>query len=334
MNVQARGEPAGVMLADVLVLVAGVAIGLDVEPVRLETSRVVQVCAFTLPVFTYTSAYWTLARFTLPVALGLGAVAVLRRARYGGMPRAGEWLALVTLLLLLDAAVPGTMHVHGPVNTRPMTYHVLPSGASIPTRHVRPAVLSDFDPNVPLAPALVGIAGLALAALVAAWVVLRLTRQGLPRGIALLALMALGWVWLRVPVRLNATEVVRFRYSWVDFTPTGSLDGRSGAAIDWWLEARTALGRWPIGLFAAVPAVAAAGDLARGPRGTRWTEWAGAALALVLAGAWACDELVLRPSPSFAIRGVVFAGWVAALGLAAWPVAGRLGRGECCSDRS
>jgi hypothetical protein len=336
MNAQARGEPAGVMLADALVLVAGVAIGLDVEPVRLETSRVVQVCAFTLPVWTYTSAYWTLARFALPAALGLAAVVVLRRVRYGGLPTAGEWLALVTTLLLLDAAVPGTMHVHGPVNTRPMTYHVLPSGARVATRHVRPAVLCDFDPNVPVAPALVGIAGLGLAALAAGWVVLRRTRAGLPSWAALLVLMALGWVWLRVPVRLNATEVVRFRYSWVDFTPTGTLDGLSGPALDWWLEGRNALGRWPVGLFAAVPAVAAASDLAREWRRARArkTEWAGAALALVLGGAWACDELMLRPSPSFAIRGVVFVVWLATLGLAARLVAGRPGRGAWGSDRS
>ena len=87
----------------------------------------------------------------------------------------------------------------------------------------------------------------------------------------------------------------------VGFLSTGHVDdGLVGAGLDWFIEGRYALGRWPVGLFAALAAVAAARELARaGNAGDRrrWTEWAGTALALVLAVAWACDELVLRWNP-------------------------------------
>src|SRR3954451_3368946 len=71
MGSNVRGEPAGITVADVMILVVGVAAGFAVEPVRAETSRVVQVCGFAAPVTTYTSAFWTLAPFALPVELGL-----------------------------------------------------------------------------------------------------------------------------------------------------------------------------------------------------------------------------------------------------------------------
>src|SRR3954462_9221728 len=90
MDSNVRGEPAGVTVADVMILVLGVAAGFAVEPVRAETSRVVQVCGFAAPVTTYASAFWTLARFALPAALGLALAVVVRCARHGRMPDAGE----------------------------------------------------------------------------------------------------------------------------------------------------------------------------------------------------------------------------------------------------
>jgi hypothetical protein len=324
MSSEGRGERAGVTLADLMLAVSGVAVGFAVEPVRAETSRVVQVCAFIMPVSVYTSLYWTLARFALPLALALALVVLVRRARYGGLPRAAEWLALATLLLLLDPAVPGDLHVVGPVSTRPMTYHVLPGGVWVPTRHVRPAVLNDLDPDGPAVLVLLVAAGSALAAAAAAWVVLRMARRGLPSGVVVLLLMTLAWTWLRIPVRLNPTEVVRFRYSWIDFTADPAPTGLAGPALDWFVEARYALGRWPIGLFAAIPAMVVARDVARTRRRRRWTEWAGVGLALLLALAWTCDELVLRSMPPMPIRVTVFSAWVVCLTLPAWLIACRL----------
>jgi hypothetical protein len=327
MGGTAGREAVGITLADAMIAVVGVAVGFVIEPVRVETSRVVQVCGFLTPVSVYTSLYWTLARFALPVVLGLVLALVVRRACYGGLPGAGEWLAVVTLLILLDPVVPGETHVFGPVTTAPMTYVQRPSGAVVPARYVRPAVLCDRDPEGPALPVLLIAAGFALGALAAGWVLLRLTRRGLAAWVAMLLLAALGWAWLRVPVRLNSTRVVRFRYSWLDFTPAPSPTGLSGPALDWFIEGRYALGRWPIGLFAAVAAVAAARDLARawntGER-RRWTEWAGAMLALLLAAAWTWDELVLRSEPALLIRATVFADWLAALLVPAWIIAGRL----------
>src|SRR5947209_13654722 len=104
MKVETKGEPVGVTVSDAMIAVAGLAVGFALEPVRWELARVVQVCGFTAAVTAYTSAFWTLARFAMPAALGVGLVVVARRARFGGMPRAGEWLAVVTALLLLDPA--------------------------------------------------------------------------------------------------------------------------------------------------------------------------------------------------------------------------------------
>jgi hypothetical protein len=319
MGSNVRGEPAGITVADVMILVVGVAAGLVVEPVRAETTRVVQVCGFAAPVTTHTSAFWTLARFALPVALGLALAVVVRCARHARMPDKGEWLALATMLLLLDPALPGETHVGGPVTTRPMTYHERPDGARVPTRHVRPAVLVDLDPTtVPAAPAGLGTAGLGLAAALAGWVVFGQVRRGLAPWVAVLLLTALGWAWLRIPARLNPTEVVRFRYSWIGFTPVASATGPSWLAPDWYVEGRYALGRWPIGLLAVVPAVAAARGLARGSRDQRrWTGWAAVVIALALGVAWAWDELAMRSWPAPLIRASVLTSWIAALALAA-----------------
>jgi hypothetical protein len=326
MGIAAGREANGATLADVMIAVVGVAVGFVVEPVRAETSRVVQVCGFLSPVSQYTSLYWTLARFAQPVVLGLVLALVVRRARYGGLPRAGEWLAVVTLLLLLDPAIPGETQVLGPATTRPMTYAESPSGALVPTRHVRPTVVSDLDPfRVPAALVLLATAALALAAIAASWVVLRLQRRGLPAWVALLLLTALGWAWLRVPIRLNPTEVVRSRFSWLDFTPKPLPTALSGPALDWFIEGRYALGRWPVGLFAALAAAAEARDLSQAWNRRdrrRWTEWAAAAIALVLAGAWAWDELILRSEPALLIRVCVFSAWIAALAVPAWLIVG------------
>jgi hypothetical protein len=329
MGGTAGREAVGITLADGMIAVVGVAVGFVLEPVRAETSRVVQVCGFVGPVSVYTSLYWTLARFALPIVLGVVLALVVRRVRHGGLPRAGEWLAVVTLLLLLDPVVPGETHVFGPVTTAPMTYVEGAGGALVPTRHVRPAVLNDLDPEGrPAVLILLITAGLTLSAVAAGWIVVQLFRRGLPAGIAVLLMTALGWAWLRVPVRLNLTRVVRFRYSWMDLLSRApSATGLSGPALEWFVEARYALGRWPVGLFAVLAGVAAVRDLARawnaGER-RRWTEWAAAAVALVLAAAWAWDELVLRSEPSFLIRATVFAGWLVALVAPAWLIAGRL----------
>jgi hypothetical protein len=327
MEIATRQEAAGVTLADAMIAVAGVASGFVVEPVRAETSRVVQVCGFLVPVSTYTSPYWTLARFALPVALGLVLVVIVRLARWCRMPRAGEWLGVVTLLLLLDPAVPGAVHVFGPVTTRPMDYLQSPSGAWVPVRHVRPAVLCDLDPAGPPLLVLPIAAALAALGLAAGWVVLRFVRRGLAPWIGVLLLVLLAWAWLRAPVRLNSTEVVRFRYSWLKFTPVPSWAGWSGPALEWYLEGRYALGRWPIGLLAMVPAMAAARSLAQRRRGHSrryWTEWASAALALALGASWVWDELALRQEPSFAVRVTVFAVWFGGLALPAWLITRRL----------
>jgi hypothetical protein len=313
-------EPIRLTLADVMMVVIGVAAGFVFEPVREETTLVVQTCGFVAPVATYPSVYWTLERVALPAAVGVVLVVLARRAWFCGMPRAGEWLAIVVALLLLDAAVPGDDHVGGPVTTRPMTYQEI-DGVQVPTRKVRPAVLTAIDAERPLAPALLDTAELGAAVLLAGWIMVGASRRNWP-ACALAALLGvLACVWLRWQVRLNPVEVVRFRYSWVKFRPLGPPAGWSVPAYEWYLEGRLALGRWAIGLFTAVPAMAACRDLlGSGRTGRRWTEWAGLILAAVMGASWTIDELALRPAPALVVRASVFAVWLAAVAASAWVV--------------
>jgi hypothetical protein len=172
---------------------------------------------------------------------------------------------------------------------------------------------------------LLATAGLGLAAALAGWVVLGLVRRGLASWVAVLLLVALGWAWLRIPPRLNPAEVVRFRYSWVGFTPAASAPGPSWPAPGWYVEGRYALGRWPIGLLAMVPAVAAAHGVAPGSRDQRrWTGRTAVAIALGLGVAWAWDELAMRSWPALPIRASVLAAWLAMLPLTAWLASPRM----------
>jgi hypothetical protein len=320
----ARDEPRGLTLADLAIVLAGVALGFALQPVRLEPTRVVQTCGFVAAVATYHSFYWTAARFAMPASLGLSLAILARRARHGGWPRPAEWLALALALGLLDGAVPGDDHVGGPVTTRP-NEAVKVRGVRVYARDVRPAVLIAVDDERPIGPfALIRVAG-AAAAVLAGVVVLALVRRGLPAAAGLVLLLAVAWAWLRGTVRLNPAEFVRFRYSWVGFTPGSPPLGWSRMGYAWYLEARLALGRWFEGMLVGIPAAATAIAATRPDRpDRRWTEWSGMALAVLLGAAWAIDELARRPSPGPTVRAVVFAAWVAAVGLPSWLVARRL----------
>ena len=318
-------EPRGLTLADLAIALAGVALGFVLQPVRPEPTRVVQTCGFVAPVATYTSLYWTAARFALPAALGLALAILARRARHGGWPRPGEWLALVLALTLLDGAVPGDDHVGGPVTTRPNDV-VKTRGVRVYARDVKPAVLIAVDDERALGPFVAIRAATAVVAVLAGVAVLSLVRRGMPASAAVALVLALGWAWLRLTVRLNPHEFVRFRYSWVGFPPGKPPDGWAWPGYAWHLEARLALGRWFEGLLVGIPTAATGLAVARrGRPGWRWTEWAGAALAVLLGLTWALDELTRRPFPAATVRAVVFVAWLAAVGLPSWLIARRLG---------
>ena len=308
-------EPRGMTLADLMVVVAGLAVGLVVQPVRLETTRVLQACGFYANVVKYESVNWTAARFALPLALAVGAAVIARRTRFGGMPRPAEWLGLVVLLLLLDPVVPNDQHTTGPFVTRQHDY-VNVNGARVPTKYVRSAVLIDTAPVRSLrvtAQETALVAGLALA------IVWLSARRRLPPLARTLLLLGLAWAWLRLPVRLNPAEIVDFRYSWLTIPTPPVPAGWSPRAFAWYLEARLALGRWFLGVWIAATAAAAVLALTRrGHRSARWTEWAAVTLALGLGTAWAWDELVRRPVPDLVVRGSVFAAWLAAVGVPGW----------------
>jgi hypothetical protein len=314
-----RDEPRGVSLADLVIGVPGLAIGLALQPVRLEPTRVVQTCGFAAPVVTYSSAYWTAARVALPLALALALAIVARRARYGGWPRPSEWLGLWVALVMLDPAVAGSDHVGGPVTTRPMTY-VEVRGIQVPTREIRPTVLIDLDDERPLVSVLLTSAAVGALAILAARILAATVSRGLPAWAGVVLILVAGWAWLRVPIRLNPREIVRFRYSWLNVRPV-----LQRTAFQLHIELRLALGRMAEGIIFGTLLVAALRDLWRSGRPSwRGTELTAVALAAALAGCWAVDELLLRPAPGAWVRGPVFLGWLVAVGVPALLLGGRL----------
>jgi putative Mn2+ efflux pump MntP len=210
------------------------------------------------------------------------------------------------------------------MNTREISYQKV-HGLYIPDRVVRPNFLVAIDNERPLLSVLFVKATVVLLSLILGWFVLHAIPKRLPVWIGLIVLLGLGWICLRFPLRLNPQEYVRFRNSWATVKPAPRSGIWSGAAFDVYLEARLALGRWFDALILIVPGLATFMDYFRKDRPPwRWTEWAGAALALVLGVAWAFDELYLRPTPSAPIRAGVFTAWLIAVALPSWLVARRV----------
>jgi hypothetical protein len=313
-----------VTVADLMTGVVGLAAGMAFEPVRWEFSRVIQTCGFFVPAIRYDSAFWTVARAALPALIGLMAVMLARRARYGGQPGAAECLTLALLLALLDVSIPSGEQVGGPMTTRPMEYLRTADGVWVPARRLRPSVVTALEPSQPLVLALGTTLAMLSAAALAGATLWRASKGQLPGGLTLILAAGTGWLCLRYAVRLNPIEVMRGRFSWVSVRPTALPDGWSAAGFSWYVEARMALGRWSYATLVAIPALIAFRRTTR--PGSRWTDWASVSLGACLGAGWFIDELGLRPWPEPVVRLTVFLALASAVAIPAWFVAGRLER--------
>jgi hypothetical protein len=97
-----RREPIWLTLADLCALVLGCALALFLPQMHFPTDRVA-VAGFPMP--NWVVWLFVIAKFAMRAGLALTPVIVARRARYGGVPRPADWLAVaVGLTLLLEFA--------------------------------------------------------------------------------------------------------------------------------------------------------------------------------------------------------------------------------------
>src|SRR5262245_44584843 len=96
-------EPTKTSLVDLMVIIAGIAVGYALEPISWgwrqagEMNDVVR--------WQFTSLYQTARLPILVIAFATAAAILVRRVRYGGMPRPGDWPALVLAASLLSGVV-------------------------------------------------------------------------------------------------------------------------------------------------------------------------------------------------------------------------------------
>jgi hypothetical protein len=273
-------------LADLMVAVAGCAVGYSLQPFSPGWVEVGD--AYGAGSFHYYSIFWTARRPLLILAFAVAAAILVRQARYGRMPRPAEWSVLVLAASLVSTAVLDR------------AYALRPPGP--PRSHVwRP---DDWP----------WAAAWSLPALVVSILLMTLRRR-IPSWAQSLGLVSLAIMWLSGPA-----HVYFKRATGAPPVASGST-ATWGFQLRWsgWADR----GRWPELLLFAIPVAAALRDRRRPGRWTwAWTEWAGLGLSLVLAGCWWLDRISLidRTNPArwanVAVRGL----WLIGLGFVSWLV--------------
>src|SRR5262245_25876310 len=292
-------EPTNPSLVDLMVVIAGIGLGCALEPLTLvgwrRMGEVSDVARWEL-----TSLYQTARLPILVIGFATAAAILVRRFRYGGMPRPGEWPALVLAASLLSGAV------------LQWAYDVdRARGPSMVVDATRPEPWLWRPDRWPWGVSW-SIAGLIVLALLVT------LRRALPPWAKTIGITALAWMLSCGPIH------VYFKQCHGAFPRLLTPAPHSPAEI-WWYQFRFSLwcdgSRWPELLLVGVPTVGALLDLRRKgrPRWT-WTEWAGLGLVMTLAACWWLD----RANPFAAgnplrTANVAFRGaMLVAVGIASW----------------
>src|SRR5271166_1248315 len=96
-------EPTNTSLVDLMVVMAGIALGCALEPISPGWRLVVEMNDVAR--WQVTSLYQTARLPILVIAFATAAAILVRRFSYGGMPRPGEWPALVLAASLLSGVM-------------------------------------------------------------------------------------------------------------------------------------------------------------------------------------------------------------------------------------
>lgn len=286
MSPQPRTETRWMSLADLMVAVAGCAVGYSLQP--FSPGWVVVHDAYGVGSFHYDSIFWTARRPLLILAFAVAAATLVRQARYGRMPRPAEWSVLVLAASLVSTSVLDR------------AYALRPPGP--PGSHV-------WAPDAWHWAAAWSLHALAVLMLLVA------LRRHIPSWAQSLGLVSLAIMWLSGPAHLYFK-----RATGLPPVPSGST-ATWGFQLRWsgWAEQ----GRWPELLLFAIVVAAALTDRRRpGRRAWAWTEWAGLGLSLVLAAFWWLDRISLidRTNPARWASVVVRGLWLIGLGLVGWLV--------------
>jgi hypothetical protein len=307
MGVMRGTEPTNISLVDLMVIIAGIALGCAMEPIspgwRLvgEMNDVVR--------WQFTSLHETARHPILVIAFSTAAAILVRRFRYGGMPRTGEWPALVLGASLLSGAVLR------------WAYEVAMPRGTLMGVGAPPDESRLWRPDTWLWGVSWSIAGLIFLAL------LVMLRRALPPWAKTIGITALVWMLLCGPIH------VYFKQCHGAFPRLLTPAPHSPAEI-WWYQIRFSLwvdgSRWPELLLVGVPTVGALLDLRRHGRPPwTWTQWAGLGLVMALAASWWLD----RANPFDAgnpdrTANVAFRGaMLVAVGIASWVVVRIFGEG-------
>jgi hypothetical protein len=298
MGVMRGTEPTKTSLVDLMVVIAGIALGCALEPISPGWRQVGEMNDVAR--WQFTSLYETARHPILVIAFSTAAAILVRRFRYGGMPRPGEWPALVLAASLLSGAVlRWAYEVAMPRGTL--------MGVGAPPAEPRP-----WRPDRWLWGVSWSVAGLIVLALLVT------LRRALPPWAKTIGITALAGMLLCGPIH------VYFKQCHGDFPRLLTPAPHSPAEI-WSYQIRYSLwldgSRWPELLLFGVPAVGALLDLRRKgrPRWT-WTEWAGLGLVMALAACWWLDRAAPTDAgnparmANVAIRGAM----LVALGIASW----------------
>jgi hypothetical protein len=294
----AAPEPTKNSLVDLMVVIAGIALGCALEPISPGWRLVVEMNDVAR--WQFTSLHETARHPILVIAFSTAAAIVVRRFRYGGMPRPGECPALVLAASLLSGVVLR------------WAYEVAMPRGTLMGVGAPPAEPPTWRPDRWLWGVSWSVAGLIiLASLVT-------LRRVLPPWAKTIAITALAGMLLCGPIHVYVKQCHG------DFPRLLTPAPHSPAEI-WSYQIRYSLwldgSRWPDLLLFGVPTVGALLNLRRKrrPRWT-WTEWAGLALVMAVAACWWLD----RANPgdagnparmaNVAVRGAM----LVSLGIASW----------------
>jgi hypothetical protein len=101
-NAGRRPEPRSMMLADLLALILGSAFAVYLPQIHFPRDRIT-IGNFPMP--EWIAWHFVITEVLMKVGLALVPVILARRARYGGLPTAADWLPIVVALPLLDEIV-------------------------------------------------------------------------------------------------------------------------------------------------------------------------------------------------------------------------------------
>jgi drug/metabolite transporter superfamily protein YnfA len=293
MEGRPRVEPGRIALLDLMVVVAGVAVGFALWPIKRGWAMIEEYNG--LQQGPFPSIYLTAVGPILILGLATAAAIIAGLLRHGGWPRPADWLALALSARLLQTAILDSV--------REFTFYL---GAWCAASDPWASLIWRARPGSRSYAVRWSLAWLASLAVFAA------VRRKIPAWAGAVWITAIATMFLLGPIRINPPVVIRILGGALEASPRP-------IAEEWWAWLRWCssidLAGWPELLLFALPTTAALLNFRReGIRGRAWTEWAGLALALALATCWWLDRLSFSRwddpsrSASLIVRGILIVG--------------------------